>query len=285
MRRRSNLLVLLGLASFVLGLLAVYLVTSDDDDGSGGGGGDQVQVLVAGEALQAGALGEDIIRDERYRIETVDASERPADALVAPSQLSSTVLTLSFAEGEPLRTGGLRAVGGPQAQVPEGFEAVAVTVDFVAGGANTVLPGDRVNVFLVVPGELRTTAVTEAGEEIAAPPPFGSPRVELLLTNTLVLDVQRGTSPLSVSQPQEPGQATTATAETGQGFVVVLAVDTLDAEKVIFGTSAEGAELYFSRVRTDDDGNPAPPVESTPGVDFGTILAEEAGAAFRRSNG
>lgn len=280
MRRRSNLLVLLGLAAFVLGVLVVYVVTNDDDSGGDAAPG-TVEVLVAGEDLSAGALGEDILRAGRFRTERVTAAERQPDALVAPSQLSNQVLTLSFREGEQLRTSGLRSLGGPRAEIPEGFEAVSFNVDFVAGGANTIQPSDRVNVFLVIPGTLSATAVNPAGQTQAVPPPFTTPRAELLLTNALVLDVQQGASPLQVSQPQQPG----TTQATGGSLIVVLALDTVDAEKVIFGSQADGSSLYLSRVRLDGDGNPSPPVAGTAGIDFGTILAEEAGAAFQRSNG
>lgn len=267
MRRRSNLLVLLGLASFVLGLLAVYVITSDDEDGGGGtAAADTVEVILAAEDLSAGALGEDILRAGRYRTERVSVAEKQTDALVAPSQLSGQVLTLSFREGEQIRSSGLRSLGGPRAEIPEGFEAVSVNVGFVAGGANTIQPSDRVNVFLVGPAP-------SGGQE-------ATPRAELLLTNALVLDVQVGASPLQVSQPQQPG----ATGASGGSIIMVLALDTVDAEKVIFGSTAEGSSLYFSRVRVDADGNPSPPVGSTAGIDFGTILAEEAGAAFQRSN-
>lgn len=281
MRRRSNLLVLLGLAAFVLGLLAVYLVTSDDDD-DGSADGDTVEVVVAAEQLSVGELGEQILADERYRIEEIPSGDAQADTVVTPSQLSGTVLTLTFAEGEPLRTSGLRSLGsGTRAQIPEGFEALSVEVDFVAGGANTIIPNDRVNVFLVVPDKVTFDAVNEDGTTQQVPPPFSMPRAELLLTNTHVLDVQQGNAPLQISQPAE-GQAA---AESGGDLIVVFAVDTLDAEKLIFASEVPGARLYLTRVRVDDEGNPAPPVESTPGVDFGTILTEEAGAAFRRSNG
>lgn len=275
MRRRSNLLVVLGLVSFVLGLLAVYLITGDDDDDdTAGGDSGTVEVLVAAQPLQAGALGEDILRDQLYRVEEIPVGQRQADAVVAPSQLSGTSLTLSFAEGEPLRTSGLRSLGGTRAQIPEGFEAVSVTLDFVAAGANTIIPGDRANVFLVSSG----AAVSPTGGEEGAP--VTGSRAELLLTNTLVLDVQQGTAPLQVSQPAEG----TATAQGGGGsLIVVLALDTIDAEKVIF--ASQSAQLYLSRVRVDDAGNPAPPVAATPGIDFGTVLAEEAGAAFTRTNG
>lgn len=277
MRRRSNLLVLLGLVSFVLGLLAVYLVTGDDEDG-GEASPDTVEVLVAADDLGAGELGDDIIESGRYRLERVSLAEKQADALVAPSQLSNTALTLTFTEGEQLRTSGLRSLGGTRAQIPEGFEAVSVTVPFVSGGASTIIPGDRVNVFTVLGADAAAPAVG-AGGEVAAPA-FAAPRAELLLTNTLVLDVQQGTAPLQVSQPAE---GSTAQPSSGGSLIFVLAVDTIDAEKVIFAVTS--GQLYLSRVRVDDEGNPAPPVASTPGVDFGTILAEEAGNAFQRSNG
>lgn len=271
MRRRSNLLVVLGLVSFVLGLLAVYLITSDDDDVASADTPDSVEVVVAAQPLQAGALGEDILRDGLFRVERVPIAQKQADALVTPSQLSGSALTLSFTEGEQIRTSGLRTVGGARAQIPPGFEAVSVSVDYVAGGANTIVPGDRVNVYLV--GAAPTT-----GEEVAA-----GPRAELLLTNTQVLDIQPGTAPLQVSQPADP--STAAPPAAGGSLIVVLALNTVDAEKVIFATKAGGTQLYFSRVRVDEENNPAPPVEATPGVDASTVLAEEPGDGFRRANG
>lgn len=60
---------------------------------------------------------------------------------------------------------------------------------------------------------------------------------------------------------------------------------TTDAEKVIFSSTAAGLQLHLSRVRRDDAGNPPAPSGPTPGVDAGTILAEEADAAFERSDG
>lgn len=276
MRRRSNLLVVLGLVSFVLGLLAVYLITGDDDDDTAGGDSGTVEVLVAAQPLQAGALGEDILRDQLYRVEEIPAGQQQPDAVVAPSQLSGTALTLSFAEGEALRTTGLRSLGGTRAQIPEGFEAVTVTLDFIAAGANTIIPGDRANVYLVSSGAAVTPTEGEGGA------PAAGPRAELLLTNTLVLDVQQGAAPLQVSQPAEG--AATAPGTAGS-LIVVLALDAVDAEKVIFASESGATQLYLSRVRVDDAGNPAPPVPGTAGIDFGTVLAEEAGAAFTRTNG
>ena len=133
MRRRSSLLVIIGLVSFVLGLLAVYVVTTDEDgDGGSASGSDTVEVLVATEALTAGTRGDDVIADGGVVTERINRADLQADALVTQSQLSNTVLTLNFADGEQIRSSGLRTLGGVRPQIPEGFEAVAVDIELVA---------------------------------------------------------------------------------------------------------------------------------------------------------
>ncbi|MBA2283495.1 MAG: hypothetical protein H0W25_19980 [Acidimicrobiia bacterium] len=276
----------MGLASFVLGLLAVFLITKDDVDGGSAGGADTVEVLVAGADLEAGTSGEDLLRNGDYDTERIARADLTADNLTAPSQLSGTVLTLRFAAGEPLRVSGLRSLGNSvRPPIPEGFEAVATTTDFVAGGASSVIPGDRVNVYLNIRAPVEFTVINEeTGAEQPSAGPYATGRTELLLANTLVLDVQVGTTPLQVGQPTD-GTAATATATVNpSSLTFVLAVDTLDAEKVIFASTQVGSQLYLSRVRLDDDGNPPPPIASTPGQDFFTILNEEALAAFTRTN-
>ena len=275
MRRRSNLLVLLGLASFVLGLVAVYLITGDDDDG-GGGGTDRVSVLVATEDIPAGSLGDDVIASGAVEVVEVDTGSVQIDALTSASQLSGTRLTQLFPEGEQIRTAGIASLGGARAQIPEGFEAVALNIGFVAGGANTIIPNDRVNVFLQQNSGTISATATD-GVSISAP----QESVQLLLTNVLVLDVQRGTPDLAISGPTDPAAA----ASNPASLVVIVAVDTIDAEKVIFGSAAESTSLYLTRVRLDDEGNPAPPATGSPeGRSLENILAEAAADAFNRSN-
>lgn len=270
---------MLGLASFVLGLVAVYLFTKDEE---GTAASDSVEILIAKGDLEAGTPGSEIQAQQLYSIERVNRADVTIDNVLAPSQLSNTVLTLSFADGEPLRQSGLRSLGTvTQAVIPEGFEAVTITTDFVAGGASTIAPGNRVNLYVLLDPETGVAQVSPTGELVAAEPlPYETPRAELLLANVEVLDVQTGTPPLQVGSDPEATQGTNTGTPTS--LIFVLAVDTLDAEKLIFASSE--AELYVSRVRLDDEGNPPPPIESTPGQDFLTILSEEASAAFQRSN-
>lgn len=278
MRRRSNLLVLLGLASFVLGLIAVYLITGDDDDG-GGGGTDRVAVLVATEDIPAGSLGDDVIASGAVEVVEIDVADRQLDALTSASQLSGSRLTQLFPEGEQIRTAGVASLGGARAQIPEGFEAVALSIDFVAGGASTIIPNDRVNVYQLITDRARIDPADDTALSVS-----GGERVQLLLTNVLVLDVQRATPDLAISQPSDPA---TATSSPGS-LVVVVAVDAIDAEKLIFGSASPTdsyRSLYLSRVRLDDEGNPPPPAAGDPaGRSLENILAEAAADAFARSN-
>jgi Flp pilus assembly protein CpaB len=274
-RRRSNLLVLLGLASFVLGLVAVYLITGDDDDG-GGGGTDRVAVLVATEDIEAGSLGDDVIASGAVEVQQIDVDELQVDALTSASQLSGSRLTQLFPEGEQIRAAGIASLGGPRAQIPEGFEAVALDIDFVAGGANTIAPNDRVNVYLQ---QAEASVTVDADGNLAS----GGGRVQLLLTNVLVLDVPPTAANLTISQPAEPTAA--ASSSSGSSIVVIVAVNTVDAEKVIFGSTASDNSLYLSRVRLDDEGNPPPPAAGTDGGrSLENILAQSAADAFAESN-
>lgn len=280
MRRRSNLLVLLGLASFVLGLIAVYLITGDDDDG--GGGSDRVAVLVAREDVPAGTLGDEAVASGAVEVVQVDVEDKLADALSSASQISGTRFTQLFPAGEQIRSGGVATLGGPQAQIPEGFEAVALELDFVAGGANTIAPNDRVNIFQLVTNQ--TATIDDEGNLIAA---GGGETAKLLLTNVLVLDVQRGTPNLAISATQTD-PATGAVTNPGT-LIVVVAVNAVDAEKVIFGSVESEADpyrsIYLSRVRLDDDGNPPPPAVGDPeGRSLENILAQSAAEAFAESN-
>src|SRR3546814_9656250 len=76
--------------------------------------------------------------------------------------------------------------------VPEGHDAVAVQIDFVPGAAGYVSAGDRINLYGVYP-----IAVTDRV----------TPRVELLLTNVAVLDVDTTIAP-------RRGRATTDAARS-----------------------------------------------------------------------
>src|SRR3954469_11209863 len=187
--RRSNLLVFAGIAFFVVGVVIVALLSRDDGGASASPAG-TVDVLVAKSDIAAGTNGDDATA--MVEVRGISSSDRQADSLVTPSQLSNAIFTSKFSKNEQIRAGGLKARSlTANIAVPEGKEAVAVSVPFVNGGAGYLSPGDMVNVYQVIPGEV------QGGID---------PHTQLLLTNVRVLDVQQQVAALN---------STTAAAQAG----------------------------------------------------------------------
>jgi Flp pilus assembly protein CpaB len=237
-------------------------------------------VLFAKEDIKQGTTGADAVA--KVEVKQVAAAQRAADSLSSASELSTQLVVAAFGKGEQIRQGGLKRQSGQATSVPlaAGKEAVAVAIPFVPGGAGYVAAGNLVNVYQVIPDVVQT--VSETGQQVAAGLPFSTPRVELLLTNVRVLEVQAaGATPLvtpTASNNAAGTSATTSSQPTGS-ITVILEVDTLDAEKVIFGTSAQKLSLYLTRV---GDGNA--PAGPTPGRDYTNQFQEEPNAAFSRTN-
>ncbi len=255
MRSRSNLLVLLGIAFFVVGGVIVFLLTSGDDDDGGSGEDARVTVVVGTEDIAAGALADDLVATGKLKTEEVAAGSLPPGTVGSLNQLAGATFVQGYAAGQPLTSAGLQ-LQNRTFEVPEGFDAVAVQLDFVGGGAGYVNAGDRINLYSVIQ--------TVAGER-----PI--PRAELLLTNVEVLDVNLSIPPRrgTVADPATAG----VPRATSDNVTYLLAVRADDVEKVVFSTEFES--LYASL--TADE---APPAGPTPGRDPETILQEEPNAAF-----
>jgi Flp pilus assembly protein CpaB len=243
-RGRSNLLVVLGIAFFVVGGIIVFLLT--DDDG-GSGASRPVPVVVSSVDVEAGTLANDLIDQGRLREIKVPADQLVPGAIQSTQQLTDATFVQGFAANQQLTTTGLQ-LQNRTFDVPEGFEAVAVQVDFVEGGAGYVNPGDLINLF-------GTYGVTNPLDQPV-------PRAQLLLSNVEVLDVSLTVPPRRGSTQADPSVARTST----DTVTFLLALRTADAEKVIYNAEFQG--LYASLVAKD-----APPVAGTPGRDGDNILA------------
>jgi Flp pilus assembly protein CpaB len=266
--RRSNVLVFAGIACFVIGVVIVALLSRDNGGGGGAASGTTVDVLFAKEDIAAGTTGEDALA--KVEVKRIDASQRQPDALSTQSQLGNQLFTIKFSKGEQIRTGGLKVRSISNVPVEAGKEAVAVQVPFVAGGAGYLAPGDVVNVYEVIPDAVQTVAGSQ-GTEL----PYSTPRSQLLLTQVKVLDVQQQIPALTQGTPttDQTGVVTRPTG-TVTNLTVLLSIDAIDAEKVIFGSSSKGVFLYLSRVGDKDQ-----PSGPTPGRDYFNIFEESPQAA------
>lgn len=242
MGKRSNLIVTLGLAVFIVGAAATYLVVRNSDDGVVAGAG-KASVLVADKPIPAGTTGAAAVNGGLVKNKAIDIAAKPATALTDVSQLAGKTVTLGVSEGailtaEQFQTAQTR-IG--TLKIPDGKTALAVELSNVPGVAGFAGAGDRINIYGVV----------KAGSDPKNP----AGMAHLIMQNTEVLNVN-GTT-LAATQGQ-PG---------GTGLLYLLAVSPAEAERLIYLSTFES--LYFSLVAKD-----AAPVGATPGSSIADALRQ-----------
>jgi Flp pilus assembly protein CpaB len=253
-RNRSNLLVLLGIAFFVVGGIIVYVVTNGDDGGSTPiTAPGQITVVVATHDIAPGAKVDEEIKSGGIKAEAVDSGSLVAGAAQSTQQISGATFVSAFKKGEQILASGLQSVNRKYT-LPEGFEAIAVNLNFVPGVAGYVNPGDRVNLYgQFTKVDPTSGATVENGEN-----------AHLVLTNVRVLDVNT-TVPANGTTPDTSPSGVSNRA-SGDQVVFLLAVKTGDAEKLVY--MEQGQALYASLVKDD-----APPAGGTTGADASNILS------------
>jgi Flp pilus assembly protein CpaB len=234
MARRSNLIVALGLAVFVVGAGATYLIARNNggNDTSAAAVG-KVAVLYAAKPIPSGTTGSTAVSDGYVKSKAIAASAKPANALTDTSQLAGHVAALGVAEGQVLTSDQFKdaqtRIG--TLKIPAGKTALAIQMANVPGVAGFAGAGDNIDVY----GLLR---------------PDGSPtggQAKLIMQNVEVLNVNGTTL---VDNQGQPG---------GSGLVFLLAVTPAEGEQLIYLTSFQ--QLYFALAAKDQA-----PVDGTPGV-------------------
>ncbi|MDQ3897177.1 MAG: Flp pilus assembly protein CpaB [Actinomycetota bacterium] len=244
MGKRSNLIVTLGLAVFIVGAAATYLVVRNGDGGGGSASSaGKVPVLVAEKPIPAGTTGTAVVTQGMIKTRNVDANAKPATAITDASQLAGKTVTLGVAEGQILTLDQFQTaqtrIG--TLKIPDGKTALALQLANVPGVAGFAGAGDQINVYGVV----------KPGSDPKQP----AGMAHLIMQNTEVLNVIGAT--LAATQGQ-PG---------GTGLVYLLAVTPAEAERLIYLSTFE--QLYFSLVSKD-----AAPVGATPGSSITDALKQ-----------
>lgn len=265
MRQRSTLIILFGVAFLFIGGAIVYMLVSDDDGGSGGGDGEPtVSVYVASDDIPANTPGRDALAQGLLEVKEVPAASQGANAVTTPAALENAIFAIAVEDGTQIRSGQLATRSLSNVQIPEGMDGVAISVDYVSGGAGYIAPGDLVNVYGVY--EVATTG--NAGIDGAT---ANLPRTELALTNVRVLDVS--------GQQSTTVQAAAGNEETqvnrGAGLSSVtyfLAVTPADAERLILLQQFASVHLGLP---AEGNGN----VGDTPGVDGTNVNAAPSAAS------
>ena len=100
MAKRSNLVVILGLAVFMVGAGATFLIARDNGDETPEAGPGRVAVLYAAKAIPAGTSGGNAVNQGMVKTKVIAESARPENALTDSSQLVGRIATLGVAEGQ-----------------------------------------------------------------------------------------------------------------------------------------------------------------------------------------
>jgi Flp pilus assembly protein CpaB len=247
MAKRSNVLVILGIALFALGVAIVFLLVRDDTTSvAAGTPGPAGQVLVATGDIAAGTTGEDLVAKGMVEAKTFEPGQIAPGAVTSTALLANQTVATDIATGAQVTTSSLRQsqVRGTSVVIPEGKQGVAVQLDFVPGVGGYVGAGDRVNVYSVV-----RNGVPDPRNPAAAP---CNPRVHLFLSNVEVLDVSAEVAPRVAGADQKQERA------PGGALTYLLALDPFEAERVIFMASHEALHLALAGAEAPPVGTPSP---------------------------
>jgi Flp pilus assembly protein CpaB len=228
-RQRSNLIVVLGVAVFVLGVAATFLILRNDNNSSTSSN-NTVAVLYAKGNIPAGTSGSAAFSSGLVETRQVPASSRPPAALTLPSELSGKTAVRAIAAGQPLT---IDQFVTPQTvigtvNIPVGKQALAVQMAKVPGVAGFAGAGDKIDIFAI------TKQPTVPRVDF---------QVNLVMQQVEVLSVNGTTL---AAAPGQPG---------GEGLVFLLAVSPDQAARLVYLTNFQ--TLYFSLLPKNQ--GPVPP--------------------------
>ena len=246
MKRQTVILVIIGVILFIAGSAIAY--ASVEGASKNGGNGSSVApstttAVVAKSNIPAGTTGQAMVSEGLVAIELVPAKSYSPTDLSSLTGLNDEVLTAPVAQGHPITSTVLTA-STSSISLPQGNDAVTISLTGVQALAGYLQPGSRVDVYANI------TKTTGTGPSATLPLPC----TELAMANIEVMDVQ-STSPSFSSHPSSTGR-TIPPAET-----LLLAVTPNQARTIEFLSQNES----LSVVQTQND-LAAPPVNACIGT-------------------
>lgn len=196
---------------------AAYLSSRGDSGGGQSVATGKVTAYYAATPVDVGTAASTALAQGAIRPRSVQATERPANAVTDPTQLSGRVAGAAIPAGALVTTD---MFPDPQTRIgtvviPPGKRALALELNPVAGVAGFAGAGDKIDVYGV------------ASEN-------GTPTVRLVLQGIDVLNVNGAGLPAAQGQPGSPN------------LIYLLAVTPVEAERLIYLNEFE--KLYFDLV-------------------------------------
>ena len=246
MKRQTVILVIIGVILFIAGSAIAYASVQGASKNGNGATNPTVTTtaVVAKSDIPAGTTGQAMVSEGLVAIELVPAKSYSPTDLSSLTGLNDEVLTAPVAQGHPITSTVLTA-STSSISLPQGNDAVTISLTGVQALAGYLQPGSRVDVY---------ANITKTSSGPGSSSTLSVPCTELAMGNIEVMDVQ-STSPSFSSHPSSTGR-TIPPAET-----LLLAVTPNQARTIEFLSQNES----LSVVQTQND-LAAPPVNACIGT-------------------
>ena len=207
-------------------------------------GGTMVQVVVSKVDLPARTDLDQMIKDDQFRIIQVPASVVVDGAVTSVDQLAGKNNSVAILAGEQIPAARISGnVPGGALAIPEGMEAITVSLDAPRAVAGVLNAGDHVTIYSTFRGAPGKGAAA-ASEPVTV---VLVPTVELLAVFRPLASSTFGGDDAPTSSEQLPGSLTVTVALTPE-----------DAQRFVF--SMESGSTWFGLLPPDESGKAMEPI-------------------------
>jgi Flp pilus assembly protein CpaB len=246
-KKQTLILVLIGVILFVAGSAIAYASVQGakkTTTSSSTQAPVNISAVVAKSDIPAGTTGQAMISNKLVALELIPSKSYSPSDLTSVQTLNDEVLTAPVQKGQAVSTTDLTA-STASISVPQGLDAMTVTIAGQENLAGYLQPGSRVDIYANI-----TKVSTGGTGGVSASIPI--PCTELVMTNIDVMDVS-STSPSLSATKGSPASATPSTGRSVPGSeTLLLAVTPGQARSLQFLSQNEA----ISVVQPDQEVNP-----------------------------
>ena len=207
-------------------------------------GGTMAQVVVSEVDLPARNDLDQMIKDDQFKIIQVPENVVVDGAITSVDQLAGKSNSVAILAGEQIPAARISGnVPGGALAIPEGMEAITVSLDASRGVAGAINSGDQV----VIYGTYTDFTDIDTGQKVPTTTSVLVPTAELLAVFRPIASSTLGSDESATSSEQLPGS-----------LAVTLALSPEDTQRFVF--TMETGRVWFGLLPPDENGQPMKPI-------------------------
>ena len=207
-------------------------------------GGTMVPVVVTKVDIPARSDMDQLIKDDQFRTIQVPASVLVNGAVTSVDQLAGKNNSVAILAGEQIPAARISGnVPGGALAIPEGMQAITVSLDSSRGVAGAINAGDHVAIY----GTYTDVTDIDSGEKLPTVTTVLVPTAELLAVFRPLASSTFGNDESATSGEQLPGS-----------LAATLALTPEDTQRFVF--TMETGRVWFGLLPPDENGKPMKPI-------------------------